>query len=454
MIIKTIAFGNYDEAFIETRLKNRVNVIFSNDNNKGKTLIIQSLMYSIGNSPIFPSTFDDYNYYFYSEINCNNIDYKFLRRKDTIIVKYKGNMEIYESISDFKQFFDKTIFKLPRYISDGNVFVADLSMFYQLFFLPQDKRNTSNIINSGYLNKTDYILMLKSIIRGSLPDIDEKVIREIKEKMKAIEREISKISKRNVYSKQHPEIAERILESVGTQRYAALEAEIRDINSRITNISKQRNREMNRKIKLENLIEELNSLNRNIEIGKIKCGDCGSEKIVYTNDDVAFEISNDVVRKQIIDSIKRQIESRTNLIADLGLELRDLQAFLGTKIEVMPIEVGDLIISKDDILNEVSNDSKIVELTAQLIIRSDELKKLQSTVSEVESNVNDTIQKIIIKMRNIYKEIDNSSSVYIDELFTKHNETYSGSEEQIFYYSKLLALNSMLKLPFYTEPRK
>ena len=68
MIVNTVAFGNWDEAFVETRLQNKVNVIFSDDNNRGKTLLVQSLMYALGNSPIFPSTFDDYNNYFYVEI--------------------------------------------------------------------------------------------------------------------------------------------------------------------------------------------------------------------------------------------------------------------------------------------------------------------------------------------------------------------------------------------------
>jgi len=36
MIIKQIAFGNRFEAFIENRFKENTNIIFSNDNNRGK----------------------------------------------------------------------------------------------------------------------------------------------------------------------------------------------------------------------------------------------------------------------------------------------------------------------------------------------------------------------------------------------------------------------------------
>lgn len=51
MIIKKIAVGNLEEAFIEDSLSKDFNIISSDDNNKGKTIIIQSLMYALGNDP-------------------------------------------------------------------------------------------------------------------------------------------------------------------------------------------------------------------------------------------------------------------------------------------------------------------------------------------------------------------------------------------------------------------
>lgn len=35
-----------------------LNIISSDDNNKGKTIAMQSMMYAIGNEPTFPTTFD------------------------------------------------------------------------------------------------------------------------------------------------------------------------------------------------------------------------------------------------------------------------------------------------------------------------------------------------------------------------------------------------------------
>ena len=58
MLVKKIAFGDEREAFIEDRLIDGVNIIFSDDNNRGKTLVMQGLMYSIGYDSIFPSSFN------------------------------------------------------------------------------------------------------------------------------------------------------------------------------------------------------------------------------------------------------------------------------------------------------------------------------------------------------------------------------------------------------------
>ena len=50
MKIRKVAVGNAAEAFIEGNFTNGVNIISSDDNNKGKTIVIQSMMYALGNA--------------------------------------------------------------------------------------------------------------------------------------------------------------------------------------------------------------------------------------------------------------------------------------------------------------------------------------------------------------------------------------------------------------------
>ena len=65
MIIKQIAIGNNIEGFIEDSFSNGFNIILSEDNNKGKTIVIQSILYALGNEPpAFPASFE-YKKYIY-----------------------------------------------------------------------------------------------------------------------------------------------------------------------------------------------------------------------------------------------------------------------------------------------------------------------------------------------------------------------------------------------------
>ena len=67
-MVKIISFsvGNKDEAFITESFNDGINIIHSNDNNKGKTIVVQGIMYALGNMPVFPKGFDNFNEYYFS----------------------------------------------------------------------------------------------------------------------------------------------------------------------------------------------------------------------------------------------------------------------------------------------------------------------------------------------------------------------------------------------------
>ena len=56
MIIIKVAVGICEEGFVENNIVNGMNIISSDDNNRGKTIIIQSMMYALGNDPTFPQS--------------------------------------------------------------------------------------------------------------------------------------------------------------------------------------------------------------------------------------------------------------------------------------------------------------------------------------------------------------------------------------------------------------
>lgn len=448
MILRKIAFGNKDEAFVEDRFSKGLNIIFSNDNNKGKTILIQSIMYSIGNAPIFPSGFSPTRYYFYSQFEHHGRKLEFLRRGNSILVKESGLITIFDSIQDFKIYFNESIYRLPRFSKDGRSVSADLNLFFQIFYLPQDKRNTSTIINGGQFNKSDFISMVKSLINPNFSDVDSGEILRLKARRKELLQIINQLSKRITFSRDNPLVAQRVLQSVTNKEFETQSANLQKVNQQISEYKTKRSRENNRLFKLENLLHELNSLNRNIEIGKVKCADCGSEKIVYSNGDFTFEVSNDAVRKEVIASINKQILAKKDAIYEYSDIISQHQMQLQDQLKSLPVEVSDIIISREAVMNERDNDQKIVEHSTELADCNKLIEQHEAIRKDSIIDVSERIQSIIQMIRDYYNEIDEVEISNIDGLFTKNNENFSGSEEQIFYFSKLLSLAKQLPLDF------
>jgi len=114
MKILKMAVGNNEEAYIEDSFSDGINILISDDNNKGKTIVIQSIMYALGNKPIFPDTFNYKDFYYYVEIEENNERIKVLRVGDSFIVHNDGGMKLFESLTEFKHFWDENVTLLPR----------------------------------------------------------------------------------------------------------------------------------------------------------------------------------------------------------------------------------------------------------------------------------------------------------------------------------------------------
>lgn len=307
MLVKKIAFGNLEEAFIEEGLTDGVNIIFSDDNNKGKTLLFQAFMYSIGNTPIFPGNFKKEDYYFYSMINCAGVDYEFLRKKDTFLVIFLQEFHIFETLSELKYFLkQQKIFDIPVIEKNGREKVADLELFYELFFVGQDNRNPSNIINKGYYNKSDFSSMIVAL-KGYSNISNSKELDEIKEEINAVKNEIKANKKYLKLLKTDKQVSSYLDKFTSNEEFENFKNRSKQLNDKIGEIKRDRNREQARQDKLVQLLKELNSLNREIKSGNVYCTDCGSSHISFKNRDVNFDLSNAEVRKHVLNSIDFQI---------------------------------------------------------------------------------------------------------------------------------------------------
>lgn len=446
-ILKT-GCGNAREAFIEDRFADGVNVVFSNDNNKGKTIIFQGLMYALGNDPIFPSGFEYRLYYFYTCIEHDGNVFEFLRKNNTIAVKSGDNVAVLNDTSELKYFVTKNIFPLPYIIKDGFQKLVDLSLFYQLFFVGQDRRNPSNIVNNGYYNKQDFANMVYALSGClTLTESIEK-LKSLRAELRTCKSDIAVLSKRLTFYREHPEIASAVSRTADRENMEKERQEYQALNDVISAMQKKRARLTNRKIKLENLISELNSLNTQLKTGEIRCQDCGSGNITYVNGDLSFELTNDLVRKNVIKSISDSIVLYAAEIAELQQRISQKQEELNQKIQKTPVPVSDILIYSDTIRTYSEDEKRLSDLHDKQDALEAEIEieqELQDSNSQMQIQIK---SNILASMNAFYKLIDPDGTQVFKDFFATKSMTFSGSEEQEYYFSRTLAIFWNLKHSF------
>lgn len=441
MIIKSMALGNAEEAYVEERLTNGVNIIFSDDNNKGKTLVMQGMMYAMGNQPIFPKGFNYRANYFYCKVEVNKKEIEFLRRDSSFVVKKQEKYYTFDNVTELKYFLvDEHIFEIPQISKDDHMVVADLNLFYELFFIGQDKRNPSNTINSGYNNKKDFVSMLCSMNGYPLMDVEE-INAENKQKIQQVKADIAATKKLLKLIKKNPDVSGYVDKYSDSAQFDDFRMKVRGLHNDIAEYKKKRNLEYNRKAKLEALVQELNSLNREIEQGNVICAKCGSDKIIYKSKGISFEVSNSYVRKQILSSIAYQISQKEEIVREYSYQLQQLQDELKKILQEVPVELHRILLFSEMILSEIDYDNKLKELCEQLEELQANDKNISNSEKEAKKKCREMKEDIVSRMNKLYKEVDPQGRTFFDDIFTKKDETYSGSEEQEYYYSRVLAIN-------------
>lgn len=445
MIIKSIALGNSKEAYVEGRLQDGVNIIFSDDNNKGKTIVMQGMMYAMGNQPIFPKGFNYRENYYYCKVEINQKVIEFLRRESFFVVKMQEHYYTFDNVTELKYFLvEEHIFDIPKINKEDHMVVADLNLFYEIFFIGQDKRNPSNTINSGYNNKKDFINMLCSMNGYPLLDVEE-ISADNKRKIQQLKADIATTKKLLKLIKKNPEVSGYVDKYGDAAQFSDFRIKVKRLHNDIAEFKKKRSLEFNRKVKLEALIQELNSLNREIEQGNVVCAECGSDKIIYKSKGMSFEVSNAYVRKQVLYSISYQISQKDEVIREYSYQLQELQDELKKLLQEVPVELHRILLFSEMILSEIDYDNKLKNLCEQLEELQSKEKNISNSEKEARQKCKEMKDEVVFRMNNLYREVDPHGRTFFDEIFTKKNETYSGSEEQEYYYSRILALSDYFK---------
>lgn len=443
MIIKRTAVGNGTEAFVESEYVEGLNIISSDDNNKGKTIAIQSMMYALGNDPTFPTTFDYKDYYHYIEFEVNGTLYQLCRNNSSFILKHDDVLMVFDSVSELKRYWTKHIFRLPQIIKNQISKIVDPVLFLQLFFIGQDKKDTSNISHSGLYNKQDYINMLFDICDASGIELDEEEIKKIKARINQLKNERDILLKQHkILKSQKPPIS--YLSSTNDRATFGKKIDaLEKINSKIAELRKARNTAATRKARWETTLKELRSLNRTIDSGELRCMDCDSTNISFSSskkNGYAFDVSSVDMRNEIIASIKEKIETYDEEIEKLASLITEAQDELTGLMSEEIITLESLVAYKEDIFNAADAESRIREIDDQIATLNSQLQINANTTQSKKDKQNSILNCITQIMNDTYQVIDPTGNLYFDGLFTKRDETYSGSEATVFHLVKLYAI--------------
>ena len=410
MIIKTVALGNNEESYIEKRISDGVNIILSDDNNKGKTILIQSMLYAIGNNPIFPDSFDYKNYYYYLKFEQNDKDYEIIRKGDSFIVQTDNILHMLDGISELKRYWTKEIFDLPEFQFRGKQHLSDLELFIQLFFVGQDAKNTSNIFNSGYYHKDDFKNMLLSYSGVSVENLssdDERRIKRELESLRAARKDKLDLSD---FYKSHSAATEYISHIKDKDAFNQKVADMESITEKISELKKVRSKSASKRALWNSTLKELNSLNRNIEVGELRCMDCNSTNITYKGqgkDSYSFDVSTPEMRKHIIDSIKEKIDNFSEDISRYDAEINKYQIELNRVMEEDDVTIENIVAFKSGFTSIEEIDSAITEIDNQIAKLQGELDSGAKISEEAKEKRQKFFQKFIEDMKGaVYGELE------------------------------------------------
>lgn len=443
MIITRVAIGNEKEAFIEDRFKENINVISSDDNNRGKTILIQGMFYALGNSPVFPSTFIFREYFYVVDFQYNGTDYSICREKDLFILRHNNKLIILDSVSDLKRYWNKNIFTLPAIRKNSSSRIVDPELFWQMSFTGQDKKDTSNLNNKGFYNKEDFLQMLYSY--SGIPTMQETSFdnESLKKQLQNLKNEKSILLKQAKILKSKSTPVEFLSSVNDRERFKTNIENLEKIKETLIQYKTLRNRYLNRKTKCEITLKELLSLNREIEMGELVCLDCGSTNIGYKSSikqSYTFDITTVELRNQIIDSIKFKIEDYEDEIKKYSHLIQIEQDELNQILNQDEVTLESLFLFKDEVLSHSDIEIKVNSINIQI----DNLTSIISTNSS-SSETNKKLQRqlhfdIIEEMNKVYKKIDSDGNLNFENIFTKNTEVYSGSEQTIYYLVRSIAI--------------
>lgn len=447
MKIKAIYIGNSEEAFVLEDFQSGLNIISSDDNNKGKTIVIQSIVYCLGNIPVFPTAFDYENYFHILYLEHKNEIIKICRKSKNYIIKKATEYAVFDNTAEFKRYWNKNIQALPLIKKDNVWRIVDPELLVQIFFVGQDKKTTANIVNRGWYKKEDFYALLYAL--GGIGDSNAAIsdVESVRKKIRDLKTEKSILLKENKILYKHNAAFEYLSATNDKMALESILKEAEHIKERLLSLKKERANAVSRRAKNEMALKELRSLNRTMKTGQITCLDCGSNHIAYesADSDFSFDISTITMRKQILESIQEKVDIYNEEIVRLTSEINYCQKEFDSCLSTKDIPLEALLVVRQEMEKARDADQRIGEIDTELQKLGEQLVMKEATSEDVEKKCNNLLNDIIQEMNEFYKFVDMASTAEYDDIFTPKDKIYSGSEATEFHLARMYAFVKTLQ---------
>lgn len=443
--IKAVYIGNGTESYIEDRLTDGINVIYSLDNNRGKTILMQGAMYALGAIPTFPERFPYREYIYIVDLDVDGKEVSVLRSRNTFAVKTPDGLNAFESEADYSRYWSDNFRSLPSIVKNGRLTSAGLQLYTQMAFIGQDDISSAKV-TAGQFNKSDFTEMLYAIAGLDRRELDSAEEAALKRRRDELKGQIKSLTKEASALKTRGTALSAISVTTDARDMQEFLKELDSARIEVTDLRKARSRYLARLTKNQIVLDELNSLRRDVKAGKLVCLTCGSPSVGYrmADSDVIFDVTSPDMRTQIIDTLQERIDKIKADLDALERDLRKAQNRLSSLLSQNDeFSLADVVACKDDYLSEQEIDGKIQDAQRELDDVKDKLEADRLLTSEVANQRKEFMDSLLSKMNLARRTISgNTQESPYESLFSTKANVFSGSDSTVYFAARTYAIAS------------
>ena len=445
--IKAVYIGNGEESYIEDRLTDGINVIYSLDNNRGKTVLMQGVMYALGAIPTFPERFPYKEFIYIVDLDIDGDEVSVLRSRNTFAVKTSDSLSLFDSEVDYSRYWSENIRSLPSIVKNGRLTSAGLQLYTQMAFIGQDDISSAKI-TAGQFNKDDFTEMLYAIVGLDRRELDSAEEVELKRRRDELKGQIKSLTKEASALKARGTALSAISATTDARDMQEFLKELDSVRAEVTDLRKTRNRYLARLTKNQIVLDELNSLRREVKTGKLVCLKCGSVSVGYqmADSNVIFDVTSPDMRTQIVNTLKERIDAIEADLDALERNLRKAQSRLsGLLSKNDEFSLMDVVACKDEYLNEQEIDKRMQEAQRELDDIKGKLESARLLTSEIAKQRKEFMDDLLGKMNLARRAIsDNAEESDYESMFSTKANVYSGSDGTIYFAARTFAIASKI----------